>query len=914
MHRQSTCARRLGLVVAAALFASHFPSVTPLFAQPATAAKQGSGVIEGRIVDAATGSPLPGAKVVVTGSASEASTDRDGVFRLAGVAPGDQTVAVTYLGRPDQTETVQVDAGVTRHIDIRMGAAAFNETVTVQAELITDANARALNQQRTASNITNVISADQIGSFPDRNAAETTQRIPGVSITKDQGEGRYVNVRGTEPRLNSMMIDGERIPSPDPLLRQVAIDVIPSELLQEIEVSKALTPDMDGDSIGGSVNLVMKHAPDKFHLFGSAGGGYNQMLSNWDQSNFSGTGGGRVDDGKIGIILSGSSSVTHRGNQDMEVTYTPTLALNELNPRWYQVTRRRWGASGAVDMKASPDASFTIRGLFNRFIDDHENRQRLRLAVGNSRIDRELRDRTHIERISSLSFNGQQVVHGSTTIDYQLLGAYSDQTDPLTMTTTFRETKVTFAPNVTPTTIDPNNVQANPLNDDVNNYTLNGQLRATNFAKDRDAVGSFNVHTPLASSQGVNAFLKFGFKYRNKRRGRDRNETNYTTKTALKLTDYLENGFDLRPYLDGRYNLEPYISQDRVSGILNDATFTGALNHARDAENFDGTEQVAAGYGMAEIYVGSKLLLVPGVRVEYTNADFVGRDVRFSPTGVWLSSDPLEAKTNYTIPLPDFHVRYSATADTNLRFAVTRSIARPNFYDAVPYRSQDDSALTVAMGTPGLKPTKSWNVDGMLEHYFKSVGVVSAGVFYKHLNDYIYTYSLQQQISDSQYLVTQPLNGEAATLRGVEVAFQDRLKFLPGPFDGIGVYANYTYTDSDAHFPGHVGKATLPGQSKHVGNLAGSYEKGGFTGRVSVTFHGSYLDTVGADNSQDRFYDTNSQLDVTLLQKVSRNAHVYLNLLNLNDALLRYYQGVSDRVQQEEHYHWWTEFGVKFDF
>ncbi|MES1255921.1 MAG: TonB-dependent receptor [Acidobacteriota bacterium] len=884
----------------------------PLRAQQSTPPQ--AGLIEGRVVDAATGEPLPGARVIVTGSASEMATNRDGAFRLSNVAAGEQTVVVTYLGRRDETATVQVTAGTASTLEVQMSVAAFETTVTVQADLITDANARALNQQRTAPNITNVISADQIGAFPDRNAAETTQRIPGISITKDQGEGRYVNVRGTEPRLNSMMIDGERIPSPDPLLRQVAIDVVPSELLQSIEVSKALTPDMDGDSIGGSVNLVMKHAPDRFRLFGSAGGGFNHLLSSKAQSNVSATAGRRFNAGKLGVIVSASSSATNRGNQDMEVTYTPTLALNELNPRWYQVTRRRWGLSGAMDVKASGNSSFTIRGLFNRFIDDHENRQRLRLQVANGRIDRELRDRTHIERISSLAFTGQTLVHNATTIDYQLRGAYSDQTDPLTMTTTFRETRVTFAPNVTSTSIDPDNVQANPLNDNVNNYNFNAQLRATNFAKDRDGVGSVNVRTPLTSSPDVTSFLKFGFKYRNKRRGRDRNETNYTTTTALKMTNYLETGFDLPPYLDGRYDLTPYISQALVSNILGSATFTGVFNHARDAENFDGTEQVASTYAMAEIYVGSKLFLLPGVRLEYTNEDFVGRNVRFDPKGNWLGSDPLAATSSYAVPLPDFHVRYAATPNTNVRFAVTRSLARPNFYDAVPYRAQDDSALTVAMGTAGLRPTKSWNADAAVEHYFKSVGVVSAGAFYKHLSDYIYTYTQQQQINGAQYLVTQPLNGDAATLAGLEVAVQNRLRFLPSPLNGIGIYANYTYTTSTARFPSHSGDATLPGQSKNVGNIAASYEKGGFDGRVSVAFHGSYLDTVGADNTQDRFYDKNSQLDVTLLQKVTRDARVYLNLLNLNNALLRYYQGTPDRVQQEEHYSWWAEFGVKLAF
>jgi TonB-dependent receptor len=567
-----------------------------------------------------------------------------------------------------------------------------------------------------------------------------------------------------------------------------------------------------------------------------------------------------------------------------------------------------------MDVKQGNNSSFTVRGLFNRFIDDHENRQRLRDEVANSRIDRELRDRTHIERIASLSLSGTTIVGSATTVDYQLLGAYSDQTDPLTMTTTFRETRVTFAPNVTSTSIDPDNVQANPTNDNINNYNFNAQLRATNFAKDRDAVAMLNVRTPLTASTGSTSFLKFGVKYRDKARGRDRNEINYTTASTLKLTNYLETGFNLRPFLDGRYDLTPYMSQSAVDNILGQASFTAATNHARDAENFDGSERTLAGYAMAEIYVGSKLFILPGVRYEYSVEDFTGRNVRFDSKGVWLGSDPLTTTSNYGVPMPALHIRYAATPETNVRVAVTRTIARPNYYDAVPYRAQDDSALTVAVGNADLRSTKSWNADLMAEHYFKSVGMISAGVFYKDLTDYIYTYTLQQQINGSQYLVTEPLNGDAATLVGLEVALQNQLRFLPSPFDGLGVYANYTFTSSTAHFPSRPGDSTLPGQSRHVGNVAASYERRGFQGRVALNFHGAYLDTVGGDATQDRFYDTNSQLDVSVTQKISRNIRVYVNGLNLNDSLLRYYQGVPDRVQQEEHYHWGMEFGLKVEF
>jgi TonB-dependent receptor len=903
---------RAAMRFAVCLFAAAELDAVDLGAQPA--AQSGTGVVEGRVVDAASGDPLPGARVVVTGLATEASTDRDGNFRLSGVPAGDRTVVVTYLGRSDTLVETKVVAGGTHKLDVKMGLVAFEETVNVQAELILAAQERALNQQKTAPSISNIVSADQIGSFPDRNAAETTQRIPGVSITKDQGEGRYVNIRGTEPRLNSMMIDGQRIPSPDPLIRQVAVDVVPSELLQAIEVSKALTPDMDGDAIGGSVNLVMKQAPEKLRVYGAVGGGFNSLLSTYDQNNYSLTAGRRFSGGRFGVVGSGSGSEVNRGNQDLEMVYTPTLGLNELNPRWYQVHRRRVGFTGAFDMKPGSDSSYTVRGVYNRFIDDHENRQRVRWAVANRRVDRELRDRTHIERIASLSFGATRIVGGSTTIDYQLLGAYSDQFDPLTTTTTFRHTNVNYAPNVSATTIDPNNIQANPSGETLANFNFLQQLLAINFAKDRDVVASANVRTPLSASSAATSFVKFGFKYRDKSKGRNRNENTFTSATQLKLANYLETGFDLPPYLDGRYELSPYISQSLVANL---PTLPGTLtrNHARDAEEFDGTEKTTAAYAMAEIYFGPKLFLLPGVRYEHSAEDFVGRNVRFAPgTGAWLGTDPIGTAASYGVVLPGAHLRYAVTPNSNLRFAVTRSLARPNYYDAVPYRAQDDNAQTIAVGNAGLRPTTSWNIDAMGEHYFKSVGVVSAGVFYKKLADYIYSYTLQQQIGALQYQVTQPLNGDAATLHGIEVALQNQLRFLPSPFNGIGVYANYTFTDSTATFPNHAGSSTLPGQSKHIGNVAASYEKAGFSGRVSVNFHGSYIDIVGADNTQDRFYDSNSQLDVSFAQKLTRNLRLYANGLNLNDSPLRYFQGVTDRPLQEERYRWWMDFGVKVEF
>jgi TonB-dependent receptor len=241
-------------------------------------------------------------------------------------------------------------------------------------------------------------------------------------------------------------------------------------------------------------------------------------------------------------------------------------------------------------------------------------------------------------------------------------------------------------------------------------------------------------------------------------------------------------------------------------------------------------------------------------------------------------------------------------------------LARPDYYDIVPYRAQDDNAATIALGNADLSPTTSWNVDVLAEHYFTSVGAVSAGVFYKNIQDYIFKFGTTETINGTLYQVTQPLNGDSASVRGVEIALQNRLSFLPAPLNGTGVYANYTFTSSSAELPGHDGRSNLPGQSKHAGNIAASYEKAGFSGRVAMNFHGSFIETVGATSAFDRVYDRNSQLDVSLSQRVSRNFRVYLDMLNLNDALLRYYQGVPERVLQEEHYHWWAMFGVRATF
>ena len=346
------------------------------------------------------------------------------------------------------------------------------------------------------------------------------------------------------------------------------------------------------------------------------------------------------------------------------------------------------------------------------------------------------------------------------------------------------------------------------------NYNFTAQLRAINFSMDRDIVGQANVRLPLRTSAGSTSLLKVGAKFRDKSEG-PRPERNHRTRppTTLKLTNYLETGFDLPPYLDGRYDLTPYTSQSagrehseqcavhrrqqpraRCREVRRHRADGGRL---RDGGNLRRAEAVpAAGPSLRAHDATISSAATSGSR----------------RTATWLGTDPIGSQGELRRRrCPAFHLRYAATPNTNLRFAVTRIAGASELLRRHPDRSQDDNALTVVVGNADLRPTTSWNVDVLAEHYFKSVGVVSAGVFYKHLTDYIYIYTLQQPINGVQYQVTQPLNGDSATLRGLEVALQNQLRFLPSPFNGIGVYANYTFTDSTAQFPQHRATARCPG-------------------------------------------------------------------------------------------------------
>ena len=883
-------------------------------ASVAAAQQAGSGTLSGRIVDVSLGGPLPGAVVLVEGTVLQAVSDAEGRFQLAGVPAGEQTAVVRFLGRQTVRAPIVVRAGQTATLEVELrDAFVLEEAVTVTAAPIGDGEARALNQQKAAPNITNVVSANQIGQFPDANAAEATQRIPGISIERDQGEGRYVVIRGSEARLNSMLINGERIPSPEGDVRQVALDVVPTDMLEAIQVSKALTPDMDADAIGGAVNLVTKGAPSQPRVLATVSGGYNDIQDDWGQGLFSVTAGRRFNGERLGLIATASFNDVNRGSENIEPEYDGG-DLDDLQVRDYSINRERTGLNAALDYQLTPADSLFVRGIFTRF-SDQEYRRRTRYRVGNDRIERELKDRLETQMIGSLQAGANHFLANGLHIDYRVSASYAEESEPDRHDTTFRQDDVRFAPNVSAAVIDPDNLQANPLNERLGAFTLDDQVVESNLTTDRDVVGAFDLRIPLGLRRNFAGTLKAGVKYRDKRKTRDNSALVFESEDDLFLSDFVDPAFNVATVLGGRYAPGAHVGADAARRFRSQYALEREVDFEADLADYDATERTSAVYGMADLALGPEMTLLAGVRAESTRIGYTGYELLFGGDGDFAAIEPIADRRDYTKVFPGVHWRYAFTPDSNLRAALTRSMARPNYYDLVPFQLILEEDSEIVRGNATLQPTMSSNFDLLLEHYFQSVGVVSGGFFHKNLTDFIFPFTFGETRGGEVFDVLEPRNGEAARVTGVELAFQNRLRALPAPFDGLGLYVNYTFTDSSATLPERSEDSLrLPGQARHVGNFAVWYEKAGFSARASLNFRGRALFEVADDAAEDIFLDANHQLDLTVSQALTGNLRLFVNALNLTDQPLRFYEGTPDRPIQEEFYSWWMSFGARLSY
>jgi len=263
------------------------------------------------------------------------------------------------------------------------------------------------------------------------------------------------------------------------------------------------------------------------------------------------------------------------------------------------------------------------------------------------------------------------------------------------------------------------------------------------------------------------------------------------------------------------------------------------------------------------------------------------------------------------VVLPSAHLRYALDDESNVRVAVSRSLARPDFESLAPFELVIEEDGEIERGNPELDVTTAWNLDVLYERYFPSIGVFSAGLFVKQISDPIYFFTFDETRGGEEFEVLQPQNGDDADLVGFEIAYQNQVR--SGSLRGLGVYANATWTDSEATFPNRE-DSRFPGQAETVYNFSLNYERAGFSGRISLNYHSEYLEAVGGGPDEDIWIDEHFQVDFAASQRITDSLRVYLELINLNDEPFRVYQGTTDRPIQEEFYSWWGTIGLKWDF
>ncbi len=886
--------------------------------------------IRGQVTESESGLSLEGANVRIVGTDLRTETGRGGFYELSNVPEGRATVVVSFLGLGEVERALTVESGSNR-LNVGMEGQIFELDAFEVSGTITG-QARALNLQRSSSTLSNVVSADAIGRFPDQNAAEALSRLAGISVERDQGEGRFVIIRGIDSNLNAVAIDGVKLASPSTGERATLLDTIPSDTLQRLEVYKSTLPSQPGDSVGGYINIKTPSAFDDDRTIGrlTLQGNYSDLVDEW-KGKVSGAYGTTFQEGTVGLMLNASYEEREFGSDNMEADPFETetaddgtegYASGEIQFREYDITRTRTGISANLEFRPQTGANYYIRGSWNEY-EDTEIRHRVNLApdgfatlsderyVGTGmEVVREFKDRTENMRIMALSVGGQNTF-GDWTVDYRLSYSEAEEDTPFDFETIYEFGDTPDIRFLDTRSSLPGIEQVagaditNPGNYEFDEVVLENQL-----VSEEDLSGEVNFRYDMAET-GLRA-VQFGLLYREKDKENDAEAVESDANPAAVDTlagNVYESPRD--PFGSGL----PYVSPGYTGFFRrNEAAFAMERNEEDSrVEDFQSTEDVTAVYAMAEMEF-AEWEITSGVRVEDTSYSTSGTGFN-DDTGEFLA---LGGGNDYTEVLPGFHLRRAFADNLIFRFSANKTIARPTFEQAWPNAVIEGDEVEV--GNPELDPLESINLDASVEYYMEPLGLLSAAVFYKDIDNFIYsqlTFGSFRNIEDAE--ITTFRNGESGDILGLELSFQRQFSGLPAPLDGLGAYANVTLTDSSADVLAAEAGDPMRSldfikQSEIVGNLAVTYEKAGFFVRLAYTYRDDYLDEIGESTVEDRFIKEHGQFDLSASYRINRNFTVFANWININNEPLEAYWGESGRLSQFEEYGWSANLGVRWSY
>jgi TonB-dependent receptor len=908
-------------------------------------AQPASGTLTGTIRDS-QGGLVPGVSVLVEHQASGARIQTvsrgEGQYTVTGLRTGDSyRVVVNLAGFREAEATVSIANGEVR--DFVLQLAEIREELTVRA-----GTALARDQKRSASNITDVVSADAVGRFPDANAAEALRRIPGVSLEIDQGEGRFVMVRGIDASLNNVTLNGQIVGTPAEFgTRGVSMDSVPADLVSRLEVTKTITPDLDANAIGARINIATLGGFD--HPTGLFSGtlrtGYNELSGRAPYSgNLTYS---RAFGGRWGLTAGGSFS---QRRFDSELFRVSNGAWSNFNGFFvpqnqafflYDVDRRRQGANVALGYRPADGQEITFRFNHNLFR-DIEGRQQVEFDLtrgtlsnqtptsgrfSQGRASREFRDYEQEHTINASTVIGHHLA-GGAVFEWQAGFSRGQRETPNRVDWEFRS-----AANAFPNTYDTSDPTAPIVTPSANFYDAAAYpFRRVRFRSDLEgedvATGEASLRRDVTLA-GRRAYWKTGAKFVGRNKTQDRQNRNYTGSAFTLATTGL-SGQGPTDFFEGHAPFGPTLDLAALQQFFNtrqDLFTFDALTTQADSlvQDFEAEERVAAGFLMGQVEFGGWNVLA-GVRVEHTSGDYRANELLYRAGAFTGAIRPAVGETSYTDVLPGVHVNVFPRRNLTVRFAWTNTLGRPSYSQLAPISALDDILNengtytgSLSSGNPELEPFRAMNVDASIEYYIGS-GLLAVAPFYKHIDNPIYGLSyFETNVTHNDRVYerlsySQPANADAGRIAGVEFSYQNYFSSLPSPWDGFGVNLNYTRTDSAVTLFQRTDELPFFKQSNDIGNVAALFEKYGVAAQVSLSFNSPSLESVAANAAGDGYDDWYRVWDVKLSAPIVGGVRGLFELSNFNDQHRLSYAGDPGRRTADERYSWSLYAGIDWRF
>ena len=892
----------------------------------------GRGTLTGSVLDA-RGGVLQGAQITIDPGSASLVSDSTGQFAFTGLAAGQYTVTISYSGFDTSTQQVTIAGGQSARISATLTVAKNAQQVDVYTGR-EGGELEAVNRTFNADNIINVLPADVITSLPNANVADAIGRLASVTLERDEGEGKYVQVRGTEPRLTNTTIDGVNIASAE-TVRQVKLDIIPADLVESVQINKTLQANMEGDGIGGSVDLRTKSATDRPTIYLESTGGYTPIIGGRPVYQFDGTVGKRfMEDKKLGVLVGASYDWNGRGINDVE---PGPVFLGGYDERDYRYYRNRFGIAGTLDYRFSETSSIYLKGLyalFHNYGDRWDYNQTTSFladytpAPGTGAVSFGAQIRRPVQDLGSLQLGGRHVI-AQSLFSWDVESSVGRTRDK-------GYASASFAPitgsdlNGFSYSLDNSNpliprLAAQNVNIyDPTQYAYTGQDLNNYYNPEVDLGFGASLATSYTAG-GHAGIVEIGGRFRNVHKFANQDEL-YTIPTgAAPLLSTLLGDFTDPNYYGNHYTFGPAASYDKVNAYLAANPQSADPNNPDVlGQNFNFNEKVSAGYVMNTINL-QKFRIIGGLRLENTSDTDNGTTVPGSPN--------IAKNGSYLSLLPSVAVRYGFTTSTGLRLVYGRGLSRPDFADLVSFATISPGGVrtTSSIGNPNLKAEHADNLDLLYEQNLQGAGLLQAGVFYKRLTTPIV--ALNTTLSDGT-IQTQPQNAGSAFDYGFEIAYQQHFTYLPGLLGGFGVSANYGYTSSRVTWPAQVilpdgslnidrtDHPRLLRQAPHTWNLSPTYDRKRLSVRLGLSYNDSNIFAYNYSDSNaggafdpttgkgggfrgpngDQYLYSHLQTDLQGSYRLPKGFTAVAYGLNLNNEVFGFYQGSTPNTVQREFY------------